>query len=64
MANYDTFLFVGHGKSEKDGSSDSGAVFGKLKEYDIATQIVKSAKKYLDATGLKVHYDEQNLKGK
>lgn len=63
MASYDTFLFIGHGKS-KTGVFDSGATNGSVKEYDLNKKIVESAKKYLESTNLKVHYGEQNFRDK
>ena len=62
MATFDSFVFAGHGKSEVDGSYDSGAVNGSVKENDLTIAIQKSTKKYLDSTSLKIHYDEQNFK--
>lgn len=61
MANYDAFVFEGHGKSEKNGGFDSGAVNGNITENSLADKIVKSAKKYLDKTPLIIHYDENNF---
>lgn len=64
MANYNSFLFRGHGKSTSTGKFDPGACNGQVTEYDLANKMVLAAKKYLDATGLKIHYDEGNLSDK
>lgn len=58
--NYDSFIFIGHGTSEKTGKYDPGATNGNLKEYEIAKSIVNAAKSYLNKTGLNIHYDENN----
>lgn len=60
MANYDTFIFAGHGTSEKDGSYDPGAVSNGVREHDIAKKIATKATEYLTKNGYRVHLDEQN----
>lgn len=61
MANYDSFVFEGHGKSEVTGAYDPGAVGNGFKENDLSDKIVAKAKNYLDANGLtNIHYDENN----
>lgn len=60
MANYNSFLFEGHGVSEVDGSYDPGASAQGARENDLVDVINKHAKSYLDKTSLKIHYDEQN----
>lgn len=64
MATYNSFVFEGHGKSEKDGSFDPGAVNGNVTENQLTDTICKKVKYYLDtlAPQLKIHYDEQNFK--
>ena len=64
MANFDAFLFEGHGYSEKTGEFDPGATNGSITENALVDAIVKSAKKYLDATGKVIHYDENNFTDK
>ena len=41
MANYNSFIFEGHGKSEKTGGYDPGATNGGFKENDLADAIRK-----------------------
>ena len=53
MANYNSFLFEGHGYSEKTGGYDPGATNGAVKENDLVDAINKAAKKYLDTTTFK-----------
>lgn len=60
--NYDTAIFIGHGTSEIDGSFDSGAVNGSIREYDLAKTIVNKTILLLNGTGLAIHKDEQNFK--
>ena len=58
---YDSFVFIGHGTSEKTSKYDPGAVSGNFVEYKIAEKIVQAAKGYLDKiSDLKIHYDENN----
>lgn len=64
MANYDSFVFEGHGYSEVTGGFDPGAVNGSVTENSLVDSIVKEAKKYLDSTGLSIHYDENNFTDK
>ena len=64
MANYNSFLFEGHGYSEKTGGYDPGATNGAVKENDLVDAINKAAKKYLDTTKLVIHYDENNYTDK
>ena len=64
MANYNSFLFEGHGYSEKTGGYDPGATNGAVKENDLVDAINKAAKKYLDTTKLSIHYDENNYTDK
>lgn len=61
MANYNSFVFTGHGTSEKTGGYDPGAVSGSNTEYKIAKQITDATKSYLSSTGLAIHYDENNF---
>lgn len=61
---YDSFIFEGHGLSEVTGKFDSGAVNGSVTENYLVDAISKSAKKYLDKTGLTIHYDENNFTDK
>lgn len=60
MSEYDSFIFEGHGTSEKTGAYDSGAVYGTVKENDLADKIVTTAINYLKPTGLAIHRDENN----
>lgn len=60
MATYNSFIFAGHGKSEKTGAYDPGATSGGTYENDIANKIVTSAINYLKPTGLIIHRDENN----
>lgn len=60
MANYNSFLFDGHGYSEVDGSFDPGAASQGVKEHDLVTTINGFAKEFLGKTSLAIHYDEQN----
>lgn len=64
MASYDSFVFEGHGYSEATGGYDPGATNGSVRENDLADKINKAAKKYLDTTSLKIHYDENNYTDK
>ncbi|MGL5190906.1 MAG: N-acetylmuramoyl-L-alanine amidase [Cetobacterium sp.] len=57
---YDSFLFEGHGHSDVTGGFDPGAVNGNVTENQLVDKINKSAKNYLDKTGLSIHYDENN----
>ena len=61
MANYNSFVFAGHGVSEITEVYDPGAVKGNIKENDIARSIQSAAKKYLTTTNLVIHYDENNF---
>ena len=61
MASYNSFIFAGHGKSERTGIYDPGAVNGSITEYNLVTEISKAAQKYLSKTGLKIHYDNNNF---
>lgn len=61
MANYDSFIFAGHGTSERTGGYDPGATSGNVRESDLARSIQNSAKKYLSTTNLNIHYDENNF---
>lgn len=60
MANYNSFIFEGHGKSERTGAYDPGAVSGTVKENDLADAIVTAAMNYINPTGLSIHRDENN----
>ncbi len=60
MASYNSFIFEGHGTSEKTGAYDSGAVYGTVRENDLADKIVTVAINYLKSTGLSIHRDENN----
>lgn len=60
MANYNSFIFEGHGKSEKTGGYDPGATNGGFKENDLADAIVTAALNYLKHTNLNIHRDENN----
>lgn len=60
MANYNAFVFSGHGYSEVNKTTDPGAVNGSITEANLAKQICAVAKKYLDTTNLNIHYDENN----
>lgn len=60
MAAYNSFIFEGHGKSEKTGAYDPGATSGGTYENDIADKIVTAALKYIAPTGLSIHRDENN----
>lgn len=61
MANYNSFVFEGHGLSEVTGAFDPGAVGNGLKENDLADGIVSAARAYLAKTELSIHYDENNF---
>ena len=61
MANYDSFVFEGHGTSEKTGAYDPGATYNGVKENDLADAIVNSAMEYLKRSGLNIHRDENNF---
>lgn len=61
MSNFDTFVYAGHGTSEKTGAYDPGAVGNGFKENDLARKIQAAAKNYLKSTGLNIHYDENNF---
>lgn len=60
MATYNSFIFEGHGTSERTGAYDPGAVNGTVRENDLADKIVTAAMNYLKATGLSIHRDENN----
>lgn len=60
MAKYNSFIFEGHGTSEKNGNYDPGASYGTVMENDLADKIVTSAINYLKNTGLAIHRDENN----
>lgn len=64
MANYDSFLFEGHGKSEKTGNFDPGAVNGNITENQLTEAICKSTQKYLAYINKTIHYDENNYADK
>lgn len=61
MANYDSFVFEGHGTSEKTGAYDPGATYNGVKENDLADAIVNEAMEYLRRSGLNIHRDENNF---
>lgn len=52
MANYNAFLFTGH------GAGDPGAVGNGYKEHDVAVKINEAAKKHL--ASLNIHYNTTN----
>lgn len=60
MANYDLGIFVGHGTSEKTGKYDPGACANGYKEYELAKEIAADLREHLKASGLNVHFDENN----
>ncbi len=60
MANYNSFVFDGHGVSEVDGSFDPGASSQGVNEHDLVTTINGYTREYLNKTSLAIHYDEQN----
>lgn len=60
MATYNSFIFEGHGKSEKTGNYDPGATNGNVRENDLSDKIVTAAMNYLKPTGLSIHRDENN----
>ncbi|MDU2672849.1 MAG: hypothetical protein E7C49_12635 [Clostridium sp.] len=60
MAQYHSFIFEGHGRSEKTGAYDPGAISGNTRENDLADAIVTSAMNYLKQTNLNIHRDENN----
>lgn len=60
MANYNSFVFKGHGTSERTGGYDPGATAHGRREYDLVSAIVNAAKSYLDKSSLEIHYDENN----
>lgn len=60
MARYDSFIFEGHGTSEKFGAYDPGAVYEGIKENDLADKIVSSAMSFLKSTNLIIHRDENS----
>ena len=60
MAQYDSFIFAGHGTSEKTGAYDPGATYGNTQEHIIAEKIALKAIEFLKGVGLNIHYDEQN----
>lgn len=59
MANYDSFLFIGHGQIS-GGGFDPGATGNGKREYDMAKQIVTIAKSYLAPLKLNIQFGEQN----
>lgn len=61
MATYNSFIFEGHGTSERTGGYDPGATSGSIKENDLADKIVTAAMNYLKSTGLSIHRDENNF---
>ena len=64
MANYNSFVFDGHGYSELDGSFDPGAASKGVTEHDLVTTINGFTREFLNKTSLSIHYDEQNYKDK
>ena len=62
MANYDIAIFKGHGKSEKDGKFDCGAVGNNKTEYEVVNQLVEKIALLLTNSSYKVHVDENNYK--
>ena len=60
MANYNSFVFDGHGLSEFDGSFDPGATSRGVTEHDLVTTINSYTREFLNKTNLSIHYDEQN----
>lgn len=60
MVTYNSFIFEGHGISEKTGVYDPGAVYGTVRENDLADKIVTTAINYLKTTALSIHRDENN----
>lgn len=60
MATYNSFVFEGHGTSEKTGNYDPGATYNGVRENDVADKIVTSAINYLKPLGLAIHRDENN----
>lgn len=60
MANYNSFIFEGHGTSERTGSYDPGASANGFRENDLADKIATSAMNYLKPLGLSIHRDENN----
>lgn len=60
MTVYNSFVFEGHGTSEKTKGYDPGAVYGTVRENDLADKIVTAAINYLKFTGLTIHRDENN----
>lgn len=60
MVGYNSFIFEGHGTSEKTGAYDPGAVYGAVRENDLVDKIVTVAINYLKTTGLAIHRDENN----
>ena len=46
MVTYNSFIFEGHGISEKTGVYDPGAVYGTVRENDLADKIVTTAINY------------------
>lgn len=65
MANYDSFLFIGHGTSKKTKAFDPGASAQGVREYDLAKLFVQAARAELSSNpltkALNIHYDEQNF---
>lgn len=61
MATYNSFIFEGHGHSEKNGNFDPGATHNGVTEHSLVEAIVNEAKRYLDKTKLNIHYDENNF---
>ncbi|MBM6839906.1 hypothetical protein H9X77_17260, partial [Clostridium saudiense] len=47
MTVYNSFVFEGHGTSEKTKGYDPGAVYGTVRENDLADKIVTAAINYL-----------------
>lgn len=60
MANYDDFVFAGHGTSEITGGYDPGATNGSTQEHILAESIAKKVIEYKKLAGINSHYDENN----
>lgn len=61
---YDSFIFEGHGYSEKTGGFDPGAINGSTTENSLCDKIVAAAKKHIAQCNLAIHYDENNYTDK
>lgn len=64
MANYDAFLFRGHGVDRSTGKYDCGASSQGATEHDLVESICASALKYIGKLGLVIHSDENNYANK